>query len=528
MIRRREFLHITGGALLSLTMPGCAASPPLRKDAVPDFGGASRPWLGLATSLPEEHNYEATLEGRLPEALSGTLYRNGPGLFDRGGLRKRTLLDGDGMAQSFNFHEQVVQYRNRFVRTQKFVEEAAADSFIYPTWSTQAPGGFWANLWPTERLLSQAGISVYIWNGKLYAFDELSLPYELDPITLETVGQSRLGLADGFTIYSAHPKQDPLHNEWLHFGVRYGPQSVLHFNIFSADGSLKQHREIPMPRAVYLHDWFVSERHLIVSLHPVEIEFWGVLLGRRSIADSLRWRPEQGNLLLVLPRDGSGEPVFISTEARFMWHSVNAYEVGGEIIADFIGYSNPDHFVGPDPVISAVMAGRTGQFAYPGELRRYRIDPANKSAREELLDKGSYEWPRINEQHRCGRYRFAYLCRTRPGEFFWSYVVRVDLESGRTTTCDFGEGYYCSEPVFVPVPGFQYTPEATREPGWVLSLVYNSHTRKSFLAVLDAEHLANGPLARVHLSHHVPFSYHGWWVAARRAGTTIPGKTQQR
>lgn len=514
MIRRRDFLHLAGGALLSLAMPGCAASPPLRRDSLTDFGSPDRPWLGLATSLREEHIYEARLEGRLPEGLRGTLYRNGPGLFDRDGLRKRTLLDGDGMVQSFRFHGEGVQYRNRFVRTPKYVEETATGAFIYPTWSTQAPGGLVANFWPGDRLLSQAGISVYTWNGRLYAFDESNLPFELDPVTLETVGQSRLGLAEGFTIYSAHPKLDPHNGEWLHFGVRYGPNPALHFTIFSPDGKLKLHRAIPMPRYAYLHDWFVSERHLIVSLHPVEIKFWGFLFGLRSIADSLRWKPEKGNLLVVLPRDGSGEPVFITTEARFMWHSVNAFEVGGEIIADFVGYSNPDHFVGPDPVISAVMAGRPGNFAFPGELRRYRINPTSRTAREELLDRGSYEWPRINEQHRCSCYRFAYLGKTRPGEFFWSHLVSVDMESGRTTSCDFGAGNYCSEPVFVPRPGAIYAPESAQEPGWILSLVYDSRTRKSFLAVMDAEHLADGPLARVHLRHHAPFSYHGWWQPA--------------
>src|SRR5512142_3043014 len=120
MIRRREFLQLAGAAICTLTLPGCANSPPLQKDAIPDFGGPDRPWLGLATSLHEEHDYAGPVEGRLPAELRGTLYRNGPGLFDRGGLRKRTLLDGDGMVQSFCFHKEGVRYRNRFVRTPKF------------------------------------------------------------------------------------------------------------------------------------------------------------------------------------------------------------------------------------------------------------------------------------------------------------------------------------------------------------------------------------------------------------------------
>ncbi|MEM2906698.1 MAG: carotenoid oxygenase family protein, partial [Candidatus Odinarchaeota archaeon] len=53
--------------------------------------------LGLATSLTSENTYEATVEGTIPADLRGVLYRNGPGLFDRDGLRKRNILDGDGM-----------------------------------------------------------------------------------------------------------------------------------------------------------------------------------------------------------------------------------------------------------------------------------------------------------------------------------------------------------------------------------------------------------------------------------------------
>jgi len=132
--------------------------------------------------LREEFSYEAGVEGKIPAELRGTLYRNGPGLFDRGGLRKRSLLDGDGMVQAFRFHERGVHYRNRFVRTAKFVAEEASGSFVYPSWSTQAPGGFLANFMGAGRIKNQAGVTVYLWKGRLYAFDEMGLPYELDPL----------------------------------------------------------------------------------------------------------------------------------------------------------------------------------------------------------------------------------------------------------------------------------------------------------------------------------------------------------
>lgn len=510
-ISRRDFLRLAGLAGAGLALPGCAGDPPLRAGVFPDFGDAARPYLGLATSLRQEYDYAPRIEGTLPVGLQGDYYRNGPALFDRGGLRKRTLLDGDGMIQLFRFAGNGVRYRNRFVRTAKFVAEEAAGRFLYPTWSTEAPGGIWANFWQAGKIPSQAGITVFWWRGRLYAFDESSLPYELDPATLATAGESTLGLPPGTTIYSAHPKIDPHTGEWFHFGLKYGPTTFVHLTVFRSDGTLKWHRAVPLPRMVYMHDWFVAGRHLVLSLHPVEIAYWGFLLGFRSLAASLRWRPADGNLLLVLDRDGSGEPLYLETEACYMWHSFNAYEERGELVGDFIGYRNPDHFVGADPVISAVMEGRRGNFRYPGEVMRYRIDPARRTVRRETLNPGSCEWPRINEAHRCRPQRFGYMLKTLPGEFFWSIVVRIDLRSGATVEYSFGQGVYCTEAVFVPQPGSTAPPLAPTEAGWLFSEIYDSRSHRSSLAVFAAERLADGPLCLIHLTHHVPFSYHGWW-----------------
>src|SRR6266571_1859988 len=207
MLTRRTFLQLTGGTCSSLLLGGCVASSlPLQSEDFPPLSGPHQPFAGLAMSLPEEHDYLAAVEGKIPRELRGTLYRNGPGLFDRGGLRKRALFDGDGMVQAFRIHDQGVRYQNRFVRTRKYQEESAAGRFIYPSWSTQAPGGFWANFWGADNVLSQAGVTVTLFNGRLYTLDEGSLPYALDPLTLETTGVSTLGLPPGTAVYSAHSK----------------------------------------------------------------------------------------------------------------------------------------------------------------------------------------------------------------------------------------------------------------------------------------------------------------------------------
>ncbi|HLO26078.1 MAG TPA: twin-arginine translocation signal domain-containing protein, partial [Geobacteraceae bacterium] len=48
MLTRRDFLHLAGLAGVSLAVPGCAASPPLRTAPFPGLGDPARPYLGLA------------------------------------------------------------------------------------------------------------------------------------------------------------------------------------------------------------------------------------------------------------------------------------------------------------------------------------------------------------------------------------------------------------------------------------------------------------------------------------------------
>ena len=132
------------------------------------------------------------VEGAIPRELKGSLYRNGPGLYERGGLRKPHLLDGDGLVQRLSFADGAAHYQNAFVRTEKFVAEEKADAFRFSTWSMRRPGGLLANL-GGGSVHSQAGVTVYPFQDILYVFYEVDRPYGVDPRTLETLGERIVG-----------------------------------------------------------------------------------------------------------------------------------------------------------------------------------------------------------------------------------------------------------------------------------------------------------------------------------------------
>ena len=133
---RRTFVKMTATALAGQALSGCAVGSLATPELYPKIA-TSNP-LGFTGHLQNgiEGAYEPVVMGKLPVGLSGTFYRNGPGIYSRGAERKGSLADGDGMVRMYRFGNGKVSYKSRFVQTEKFREEQAANKFIYGTWTT--------------------------------------------------------------------------------------------------------------------------------------------------------------------------------------------------------------------------------------------------------------------------------------------------------------------------------------------------------------------------------------------------------
>ncbi len=463
----------------------------------------------LGTNLPGEFDYAAEVQGRLPAGLVGTLYRNGPGMFERDGYRKQHLLDGDGVLQVFDFERGEVRYRSRFVPTPKFQRESAQGRFLQPTWTTLAPR--WLDNLPGFPRQSQAGITVYLHNGQLMALDEVGPPFALDARTLEPRGFFDLVPKPPKT-YKAHAKCDARSGDWTFLGWDGYRNIDLEVIVQGADGALKMRRRVRAPRNSYIHDFFATEHHVIVNLHPFKLDPLPMLLGRRSFTDSLRWRPELGGLIVVIPREQSEAVRIYEAPARFMWHAFNAYEDVDGIVADFIGYDEPDHFLGERALLKTLMRGEEGLAESAGLVRRYRIPRKGPTLQEEILIDVSGEFPSVHPSV-CGhRHQFGYATLAPRRTNVQDGIAVFDLQRARIEQeFRFGPGFYAGEPVFASDPA---AAPGDERGGWLLSLVLDGPAGKSFLAVFDARRLADGPVARAYLRHHSPLSFHGCWRAA--------------
>ena len=118
------------------------------------------------------------------------------------------------------------------------------------------------------------------------------------------------------------------------------------------------------------------------------------------------------------------------------------------------------------------------------------------------------EFPRINyRRHHARPYRYAYgVGASMVGGDPVSTIARVDMDDGETWWWG-APGLFPGEPVFVPAPD-----GTAEDDGVLLSVVLDSSTGTSFLAVLDAHDLSE--LARAHAPHRIGFGFHGDFFSA--------------
>jgi all-trans-8'-apo-beta-carotenal 15,15'-oxygenase len=460
-------------------------------------------WQGGYESLTEEYDYWIDdIEGEIPPELAGTLFRNGAGLLDINKERLHHPFDGDGMISRITFTNGRAHFRNRFVQTDGYLAEQKAGKILYRgVFGTQKPGGWLANIFDL-KIKNIANTNVIYWGKKLLALWEAAEPYSLNPQTLETLGNEYFdGVLSKKEAFSAHPKIDP-HGKLVNFAIKPGLSTTITIFELNTNGEITSKQNHSVPGFCFIHDFVITENYCIFFQNPVDFNPIPFALGISSAAQCIKFQKNQPTRIIIIPRKTQTENVkVLETQAGFIFHHVNAFEVGNEIIIDSICYESLTE-VEPNSDYRKTDFDTNS----PPQLWRFNLNLSENKVQNQLIDPRPTEFPTIHPNYVGKSYRYLYSAAAHQSTVNapLQAIFKVDLESGRKQLWSAAPRGFIGEPIFIPRPNSQ-----TEDDGWLIALVYDAEHHRSDVVILDAENLEKGAIAKLHLKHHIPYGLHG-------------------
>ncbi|CAM6021829.1 unnamed protein product [Sphagnum balticum] len=277
------------------------------------------------------------VEGAVPDDLAGVYYLCGPGILSDDHGSQVHPLDGHGYLRKFVFNGATdpVMYSARYIdteaRQQEFDKENKTWRFTYRgPFSLLRGGDRFGNL---KVMKNVANTSALQWAGRLMCLYEGGIPYEVDAVTLKTLGLFRLISNPHGTLRSAavgvvgkmiqpilkgvfdmpeermlsHVKYDTKRRRLVVMTCRREdmvlPKST--FTVYELNTSMEvvQRNVFTLDEQLMIHDWGLTDNHYVLLANRVKLNSAGSLAGMApminclSLDDTLPHTP-----LFLLPR----------------------------------------------------------------------------------------------------------------------------------------------------------------------------------------------------------------------------------
>ncbi len=446
--------------------------------AIEDMPTATLPWHlrnNWAPVLDERTDVDLRVDGVIPDVLQGTYVRTGP---NPASGRSDHWFFGDGMVHGVRIAGGKAEwYRNRFVQTPNITDGDGSDPM--------------SNMGDLTR--GTANTHVLPHNKQLLCLEEGHWPWRIDT-ELNTLGYENFGGALT-TSMTAHPKVCPVTGELIAFSYLSPEPPYLHYIRIGADGVLQQLEGIEIPNMVMMHDFNVTQNHVVFMDLPVCFNLEALETGM-----PFQFNREAGARLGVMPRNGTNADVrWFEIDPCYVFHPVNAHESGNTIMLhvsrqpEAFGSSNDD-------------------YAEVGRLWKWTIDLDAGTVTEEQIDDRPGDFGRVDDRLVGLDARYGYLMAM-AGEgnaeepVYGSALWKYDLTTGTCSEHQLGDGVRGAEPVFAPA-----SPDAGEDEGWIISLTHDTNSDESRLIIVDAQNFSAPPVATIHLPRRVPYGAHGSWV----------------
>ena len=454
------------------------------------------PYLaGNFAPVRSEDDFDLTVTGEIPAELRGALFRIGPNPQFEPRDPNHHWFAGDGMVHRFYVQDGKVSYRNRYVRTPKWELENEHGRSLF---------GTFGNPMTTDPVAmgNEGGVANtnIVWHaGKLLALEEGHHPFAMDPRTLESKGYDREFKGK----VTAHPKIDPKTGEmlWFAYGVGQMPFSKgVSYGITAADGSLVRRQEFEAPFSCMVHDFMVTQNHVLFPILPLTGSLERAMSGKPPFA----WEPEKGSWVGVMRRDADVSTIrWFNTEACYVFHPLNAWEEGDKLYCDVMRYDVAPLFPKADGSPGDKAAARLVRWTFD-------LSGASDAIKEEPLDDLDGEFPRVDPRVETLKHRHGWYAAdpTFSGTIRQCAIAHMDFVTGKRQVYELTGGDLTSEPVFVP-----RSADAAEGDGWLTAVIWRAGENRSDLAIFEARDVAKGPIGIAEMPRRVPFGFHGNWAS---------------
>lgn len=470
-----------------------------------------------APSRVEGDVHDLEVEGQIPHELNGAFYRNSADHTYPPLLGKDIFLNGDGMVHMVRFENGHADLKTRYVRTRKFELERKARRALFGAYRNP----FTDSAEVAGEDNNTANTAVLWHHGKLYALKESGLPYELDPNTLETLGERNFsGKLD--RTFTAHPKLDPETGECIAFAYNAPgqPSRDIELYVIAPNGEITSHETFEAPYSSMVHDCLVSRNHIAFVICPMVCDWERVKNGESY----WHWDNTLKTQVAIIPRKEGVKAIrwYTCPKVAMQTHTFNAWEeqtdAGTTLHLDqFITESG---WLSQFPDLHDPNAQEKPPF---GERWSFDLDSASPEFRIQRLINQIGEMPAIDPRYAMKRARHFWFGTNNPAigpMLAWgpkgppfTCVGHFDEAANQLNFWYAGPDSAPEEPHFVP-----RSADAPEGDGWILTMVGRRTENRTDLVILDALHLDRGPVAVVKFPYRVHEGFHGIWVGAQALG----------
>jgi carotenoid cleavage dioxygenase-like enzyme len=458
---------------------------------------------------------DCIVTGEIPPELGGAFYRLHGDWIYAPKFKDEASLSADGYISMFRFRDGSVDYRGRYVKTDRYLRQVAARKQLYGYYRNPHTDDPEVRDIDNPGLRTSANTTPVILAGKLYATKEEGLPYELDPNTLDTLGPSDFGGAWKSQTFTAHPKYDPFTGETIAYGYEATGLASrdVHVASFDPEGRITWSLDFQVPYPSMLHDIALTQDYVIIPGGGTVTSAERLKSGRPHWA----WDRKRPSYFAIIPRGGGAEDIrWFEGPERSIVHTVNAWNDDDQVVMDAPMASGNTW-----PWFEDVDGGAFSMNSFTIRRVTFDLRGNGRDVKEEVLfDRDVTSFTRIDDRLLSRPNRYIWVQYADPDRPFHAALPddprlrpvncygRFDVVDRTMTSWFAGPDHVLQEPVFAP-----RSPDAQEGAGFLLGTAHNLVERRTELVILDAMEMTE--LARVILPFRNAYQVHGLWATER-------------